>query len=78
MSDPPKKQGGHAARYRCIGDMPLYRPHGVAHVLIYPCGKAQKQPPGAAPPPQGGARRSRDTEGCALAPRNLRISVRVP
>ena len=23
---PPQKQGGHAARYRCIGDMPLYRP----------------------------------------------------
>ena len=23
-------------------------PHGVAHVLIYPCGKAQKQPPSAA------------------------------
>ena len=25
--------------------MPLLRPHGVALVLIYPCGKAQKQPP---------------------------------
>ena len=25
--------------------IPLSRPHGVALVLIYPCGKAQEQPP---------------------------------
>ena len=48
-SDPPQKAGGHvtldsATEY----GMALSRPHGVALVLIYPCGKAQKQPPGAA------------------------------
>ena len=31
-----------------LWNMPLSRPHGVALVLIYPCGKAQNSPPGAA------------------------------
>ena len=46
---PPQKTGGSCGPAQmafvtclCPG------PHGVAHVLIYPCGKAQKQPPGAA------------------------------
>ena len=40
VSDPPQKQGGHAAFRSGILRHTSTRPHGVAHVLIYPCGKA--------------------------------------
>ena len=42
---PPQKQGGHVTLIAVLSSIPLSRPHGVALVLIYPCGKAQKQPP---------------------------------
>ena len=45
VSDPPQKQGGHAASCSGILRHTSTRPHGVAPVLIYPCGKAQKQAP---------------------------------
>ena len=44
----PQKRGGHAAPDSGTEYHTAIRPHGVALVLIYPCGKAQKQPPGAA------------------------------
>ena len=42
---PPQKQGGHAAFRSGTLWHTSTRPHGVAHVLIYPCGKACKNPP---------------------------------
>ena len=42
---PPQKVGGHVTLIAVLSTIPLSRPHGVALVLIYPCGKAQKQPP---------------------------------
>ena len=48
VSDPPQNRGGHAALSTdgmlrtCLCTRP---PMGVAHVLIYPCGKAQKTAP---------------------------------
>ena len=49
VSDPPPKAGGHVTPDSGTEyGVPLSRPHGVALVLIYPCGKARKQPPGAA------------------------------
>ena len=44
-SDPPKKPGGHAAPDSGTEYHTAIRPHGVALVLIYPCGKAQNSPP---------------------------------
>ena len=41
---PPKKWGAMRTRIAGIWGMPLSGPMGVALVLIYPCGKAQKQP----------------------------------
>ena len=40
VSAPPPKQGGHAVACSGILRHTSTRPHGVAHVLIYPCGKA--------------------------------------
>ena len=45
VSAPPPKQGGHAAFRSGSLRHTSTRPHGVAHVLIYPCGKAWKNPP---------------------------------
>ena len=46
VSDPPQKQGGHAVPHRWhLEHASVPAPHGVAHVLIYPCGKAWKNPP---------------------------------
>ena len=42
---PPPKQGGHVTLIAVLSTIPLSRPHGVALVLIYPCGKACKNPP---------------------------------
>ena len=44
-SDPPKKWGGHVTLDSGTVEHASIRPHGVALVLIYPCGKARKQPP---------------------------------
>ena len=48
MSDPPKKQGGMRSFVAVACGIPLLGPIRVAHVLIYPCGKAYEQPPWAA------------------------------
>ena len=43
---PPPKQGGHAVPHRWhLEHASVPAPMGVAHVLIYPCGKAWKNPP---------------------------------
>ena len=47
VSDPPKNRGVMRPATDALGTCLCTGPHGVAHVLIYPCGKAQKQPPGA-------------------------------
>ena len=44
-SDPPPNRGVMRPKVEARWGVPLFRPHGVAPVLIYPCGKAQKQPP---------------------------------
>ena len=44
-SDPQKNRGVMRPWIAALCSTPLSRPHGVALVLIYPCGKAQKQPP---------------------------------
>ena len=43
-SDPPKTGGDLRPFVETCCDMSLLRPHGVALVLIYPCGKAQNPP----------------------------------
>ena len=40
VSDPPQNRGGHAAFRSGTLWHTSTRPHGVALVLIYPCGKA--------------------------------------
>ena len=45
VSDPPKNRGGMRSFVAVASGIPLLGPHGVAHVLIYPCGKACKNPP---------------------------------
>ena len=43
-SDPPQKRGGHVTlNRRAVGHASI-RLHGVALVLIYPCGKARNSP----------------------------------
>ena len=42
---PPKTGGSCGPAQMAFGTCLCAGPHGVAHVLIYPCGKAQKQPP---------------------------------
>ncbi len=43
-SDPPPKAGGHVTlNRRAVGHASI-RLHGVALVLIYPCGKARNSP----------------------------------
>ena len=42
---PPPKTGGHVTLIAVLSSIPLSRPHGVALVLIYPCGKAWKNSP---------------------------------
>ena len=44
VSDPPKNRGGMRSFVAVASGIPLLGPHGVAHVLIYPCGKAWKNP----------------------------------
>ena len=44
-SDPPQTGGDLRPKVESRYGVPLFRPQGVALVLIYPCGKAQKQPP---------------------------------
>ena len=44
-SDPPQTGGDLRPKVDACCGMPLLWPQGVALVLIYPCGKAQKQPP---------------------------------
>ena len=44
-SDPPQTGGDLRPFVETCYSMSLLRPQGVALVLIYPCGKAQKQPP---------------------------------
>ena len=39
----PPKQGGHVTLLAVLSSIPLSRPHGVALVLIYPCGKAENK-----------------------------------
>ena len=41
----PPNRGVMRPWIAALWNMPLSRPHGVAIVLIYPCGKAQKPPP---------------------------------
>ena len=41
----PPKPGGHVTLIAVLSYIPLSRPHGVALVLIYPCGKAWNRPP---------------------------------
>ena len=43
-SAPPQNRGVMRPKVESRYGVPLFRPHGVALVLIYPCGKAQKQP----------------------------------
>ena len=46
MSAPPQKTGGSCGPAQmAFGTCLCTGPHGVAHVLIYPCGKAQNRPP---------------------------------
>ena len=45
---PPKKTGGSCDPDSGTELHTAIRPHGVALVLIYPCGKARNSPPGAA------------------------------
>ena len=40
VSAPPPNRGGMRSFVEVGCDIPLLGPHGVAHVLIYPCGKA--------------------------------------
>ena len=40
---PPPKPGGHVTLIAVLSYIPLSRPHGVALVLIYPCGKAENK-----------------------------------
>ena len=40
VSDPPQKRGGMWPWIAGVCHTPLSGPMGVAHVLIYPCGKA--------------------------------------
>ena len=40
-SDPPQTGGVMRPRIAVLSTIPLSRPHGVALVLIYPCGKAE-------------------------------------
>ena len=42
---PPQNRGVMRSRTDGRCNMPLYRPPWVAHVLIYPCGKARNSPP---------------------------------
>ena len=42
---PPQNRGSCGPAQMAFGTCLCAGPHGVAHVLIYPCGKAQKQPP---------------------------------
>ena len=44
-SDPPQTGGDLRPKVESRYGVPLFRPHGVALVLIYPCGKAWKTPP---------------------------------
>ena len=44
-SDPPPKGAPLRPRIAVLSYIPLSGPRGVALVLIYPCGKARKQPP---------------------------------
>ncbi len=44
-SDPPQKWGAMRTRIAALSSSALSGPMGVALVLIYPCGKAWKQPP---------------------------------
>ena len=44
-SDPPQNGGAMRPKVEACCDIASTRPHGVAHVLIYPCGKAWKNPP---------------------------------
>ena len=43
-SDPPQNRGVMRPKVDARWGVPLFRPHGVAPVLIYPCGKAWKNP----------------------------------
>ena len=43
-SDPPKNGGAMRPKVEACCDIASTRPHGVALVLIYPCGKAWKNP----------------------------------
>ena len=43
-SAPHPKAGGHVTPIAVLSGVPLSRPHGVALVLIYPCGKARNSP----------------------------------
>ena len=47
-SDPPQKSGGHVTPDSGAESHASIRPMRVALVLIYPCGKARKAPPGGA------------------------------
>ena len=42
VSDPPQNRGVMRPFVAVGCGIPLLGPHGVAHVLIYPCGKAEK------------------------------------
>ena len=42
---PPKTGGSCGPAQMAFGTCLCTGPHGVAHVLIYPCGKAQNRPP---------------------------------
>ena len=44
-SDPPQNRGGMRPKVDARYGVPLLGPIRVALVLIYPCGKAQKNPP---------------------------------
>ena len=45
---PAAERGERDGNKAALSTVPLSLPHGVALVLIYPCGKAQNSPPGAA------------------------------